>query len=225
MLAKLVIFDLDGTLVDTVPDIAVALNAALADVVLPAVTEAETRRWVGNGARVLCGRAIARSDRDTADPRKADELLERFLHRYAEHACEASRVYDGAEETLQWLRTQGCRLACVTNKPLEHTQILLHALELRALFDLVLGGDSLPARKPDPLPLRECLRHFGVTAREALMVGDSINDIAAARAAGIDCACVTYGYNQGRDVRALGAALVIDSLHDLRAHFDTASAT
>lgn len=222
---KLVIFDLDGTLVDTVPDIAVALNAALADLDLPAVSETETRRWVGNGARVLCGRAIARSEQDTADRQLAHALLERFLRRYAERACHASRIYDGAAETLRWLRSRGCVLACVTNKPMEHTEILLDALALRGCFDLVLGGDSLPSKKPDPLPLLECLRHFDVAPDDALMVGDSDNDVAAARAAGIDCACVTYGYSQGRDVRALGATFVIASLHDLRNHIEAANVT
>lgn len=222
---KLVIFDLDGTLVDTVPDIVVALNAALADFEYPAVSEAETRRWIGDGARALCGRALARNDCDTADSQRASALLERFLRRYAERVCEGSRVYDGATETLHWLRARGCGLACVTNKPLEHTEILLQALGLRELFDLVLGGDSLPARKPDPLPLRECLRHFDVAADEALMVGDSDNDVTAARAAGIDCVCVTYGYSRGRDVRALGTARVIESLRELSGHFKAANVT
>ncbi|HEX6927670.1 MAG TPA: phosphoglycolate phosphatase [Gammaproteobacteria bacterium] len=224
-LPRLVIFDLDGTLVDTVPDIAVALNAALVDLAFPEVSATETRRWVGDGARVLCGRAIARGDHEMADPLQADALLERFLARYAERVCEASRVYDGVEEVLRWLRTQGCRLACVTNKPAEHTEILLQSLKLRASFDLVFGGDSLPARKPDPLPLLECLRHFGVAAHEALMIGDSDNDVTAARAAGIECACVTYGYSQGHDVHTLGAALVIVSLRELSRYFKTANAT
>lgn len=213
-------FDLDGTLVDTVPDIFVALNAALADLRLPPVSIEQTRGWVGNGARTLCGRAIARDEQDTADPAQAGVLLERFLLRYAERVCHSSRVYSGARECLQWLHAQGCVLACVTNKPLEHARELLQALELQGFFSLVLGGDSLPERKPDAMPLLECLRHFDVDAANALMVGDSMNDIAAARSAGIESICVTYGYNQGRDVHALGATRVIESLAELPRYFD-----
>lgn len=220
-LPRLVIFDLDGTLVDTVPDIAVALNSALADLDLPSVSEAQVRLWVGNGARTLCGRAIARQREDTANPALAERLLERFLSRYAERTCKDSRIYPGVLECLDWLGARRVRLACVTNKPLAHTEKLLAALRLDEHFDLVLGGDSLARRKPDPLPMRWCLRHFGVSSVEALVVGDSANDVDAARAAGIDSVAVTYGYNQGRDVFGLGANLVLESLAELPGHLET----
>ena len=212
---RLVIFDLDGTLVDTVPDIAVALNGALADFQLPSVSVNDVRRWVGNGARVLCGRAISRDAIDEADSKLANELLSRFLDRYAARTCAESRIYDGAEQLLEWLCAQRAQLAVATNKPLKHTEILLDALSLRSKFGLVLGGDSAARKKPDPAALHECLRHFALKPQDALMVGDSENDIQAAQAAGIDSVCVTYGYNQGRDVRDLGADLVIESLAEL----------
>lgn len=223
-LPRLVIFDLDGTLVDTVPDIAVALNAALTDLQFPAVSADDVRRWVGNGARVLCGRAISRSAVDKADPELASELLSHFLDRYAERACAESRLYDGAARLLEWLGEQDVKLAIATNKPLRHTEILLDALSLRSRFELVLGGDSAPRKKPDPAALHECLRHFALKPQDALMVGDSENDIEAARAAGIDSVCVTYGYNQGRDIHELGANLVIESLAELIHHLEPQTA-
>ena len=205
---------------DTVPDISVALNAALTDLDIPDVTRDDVRCWVGNGARVLCGRAISRDSADTADPALAEHLLEQFLRRYAERTCAGSRIYDGAEPLLDWLAAHGIDLAIVTNKPFEHTGILLEALALRRRFGLVIGGDSALRKKPDPEPLRECLRHYGLDPSDALMVGDSENDIDAARAAGIDSVCVTYGYNQGRDVHGLGANLVVESLPELMQHLE-----
>lgn len=223
-LPRLVIFDLDGTLVDTVPDIAVALNAALADLQLPSLPAADVRRWVGNGARVLCGRAISRGAVDQADRELANKLLSRFLDRYAERTCAESQIYDGVEPLLAWLGEREIKLAIATNKPLQHTEILLDALSLRARFGIVLGGDSAARKKPDPAALHECLRYFGLNPQHALMVGDSENDIAAARAAAIDSVCVTYGYNQGRDVHDLGANLVIDSLAELIHHLEPQTA-
>jgi len=219
-LPSLFIFDLDGTLVDTVPDIAVALNAALVELELPPVSEANTRRWVGNGARALCGRAIAQSAEDTADPKLAERLLERFLRCYAARTAHASTIYSGVLDAFAWLQSKDRVLACVTNKPMEHTRKLLRALDLEKFFRIVIGGDSLPRRKPDPLPLIECLRVAGVPPGEAIMIGDSDNDIAAARAAGMDSIAVTYGYSQGRDVNTLGATSVLESLADLPACFE-----
>lgn len=217
---KLVIFDLDGTLVDTVPDIAFALNRALSDLDLPAVFEHQVRCWVGNGARVLCGRALRQDSEGNEESPLVDTLLARFLARYAEHVCVSSRIYPGVIPVLDKLVERDCRLACVTNKPMQHTEQLLAALSLRERFALVLGGDSMPRRKPDPLPLLECLRHFGVDPADAVMVGDSGNDIAAARAANIDSFCVTYGYNQGRDVHELGSSHVLETLADLDTLFE-----
>lgn len=220
-LPRLVIFDLDGTLVDTVPDITVALNAALADLDLAAVSESEVRIWVGNGARRLCGRATSRGVDDHAQPALVARLLDRFLVRYAEHICVSTRVYPGVRDLLIWLSTADVALACVTNKPFALTERLLTILDLRKHFRHVLGGDSLPRSKPDPLPLLECARHFAVSPQECLMIGDSENDIAAANAAGIDSVCVSYGYNQGRDVNRLGANLVLATLADLPQHLVT----
>lgn len=208
-------FDLDGTLVDTVPDIAVALNAALTDLSLPVVDESQVRDWVGNGARVLCGQSISRSMHDRADPALADRLLGRFLIRYAERVCVETRIYDGVLDCVRSLQTRGIALACVTNKPGQHTQELLDALGLASFFDVVVAGDTLPSKKPDPAPLKHVLEQLRVSPSAAMMIGDSRTDIAAARGAGVRSACVTYGYNHGDDVRALGADHVIDSLREV----------
>lgn len=208
-------FDLDGTLVDTVPDIAVALNAALADVNLPSVTAAQVRLWVGNGARRLCGRAISRDMTDAADNVVAACLLERFLERYAERICVSTRIYDGVVECLAELRARGLALACITNKPERHTRVLLDELQLARSFDAVVGGDTLPEKKPHPAPLHHVMSTLGISSGLSLMVGDSATDVAAARAAAVRCVCVSYGYNHGEDVRALGADAVLDSLREL----------
>ena len=223
-LPRLVVFDLDGTLVDTVPDISVALNRALSDLQLPGVSADDVRCWVGNGARALCGRAISRSPVDSADAELAARLLSCFLDRYAERTCVASRVYAGVEQLLEWLSARGVKLAVATNKPIRHTEILLDAVALRPRFAFVLGGDSAIRKKPDPAPLHQCLRHFALDSHQALMVGDSENDIKAAQAAGIDSVCVTYGYNRGRDVHDLGANLVIESLAELIHHLEPRTA-
>lgn len=223
-LPRLVVFDLDGTLIDTVPDISVALNRALVDLQHPEVSADDVRCWVGNGARTLCGRAISRSLADSADPGLAEKLLSRFLDRYAERTCADSRIYDGVEQLLEWLSGRDVKLAIVTNKPVRHTEILLDAVALRPRFALVLGGDSAMRKKPDPAPLLECLQHFSLGPRDVLMVGDSENDIKAAQAAGIDSVCVTYGYNQGRDVHELGADLVVESLTELIHHLESRTA-
>lgn len=212
---SLVMFDLDGTLVDTVPDIAVALNAALADVSLPAVSEADVRLWVGNGARRLCGRAISLDMNDTADKALADQLLERFLARYAERVCVETRTYAHAAECLDELRAHGLALALITNKPERHTRALLNELRLESRFDAIVAGDTLQERKPHPAPLQHVMARLGIAPSGSLMVGDSATDVAAARAAGARSVCVTYGYNHGEDVRALGADAVLDSLDEL----------
>lgn len=211
----LVMFDLDGTLTDTVPDITVALNAALADLGLRTISESETRLWVGNGARRLCSRAISRDMNGTADNAATDRLLDRFLERYAERVCVDTRIYDGARECLAELRAHGIALACVTNKPERHTRTLLDELRLSGTFDVVVAGDTLPEKKPHPAPLQHVMSTLKISSSASMMVGDSAADVAAARAAGTSCVCVTYGYNHGNDVHALGADAVIDSLGEL----------
>jgi phosphoglycolate phosphatase len=138
--------------------------------------------------------------------------MARFMARYEVSVCEVSEPYEGARELLVALKAQGVHLACVTNKPYVPAKALLEALDMLAPFDLLLGGDSLTHKKPHPEPLQHCLQHFGVKADEALMVGDSRNDVEAARAAGIKVLAVPYGYNHGEPVADTKPDWLVESL-------------
>lgn len=213
---RLVMFDLDGTLVDSAADIAVALNRALADLGLPSVGEAQVRLWVGRGASRLVHCALEHLP-PVAEAREGlhERLLARFMARYQEDVCTLSTVYPGVRELLAACRAQGIRLACVTNKPYAPARELLAALDLLAFFDLLLGGDSLPHKKPHPGALLHCLRHFEVAPAEALMVGDSRNDVEAAQAAGVKVVALPWGYNHGEPIAASRPDWLLGSLAGL----------
>lgn len=210
----LIIYDLDGTLVDSVPDIAVALNISLAASGLPPVDEGTVRDWVGNGARKLVERALRHSGQP-ADAASIDSVYRQFLEDYSRHLCEKTVIYPGVAECLQRCRVAGWVQAVVTNKPEALAKGLLQALELDRYFAAVLGGDSLPEKKPHPAPLETVMRGQGADRSRALMVGDSETDLEAARAAGIDSIAVSYGYNRGLDLRSSGALTVLDTLSEL----------
>lgn len=209
---KLVMFDLDGTLVDSVADISLSLNRALSDIGLPAVTEVQVRTWVGRGASRLVYCVLEHQHRA---PALHDELLARFMARYQESVCEVSTVYPGGRELLLACKAAGLALACVTNKPYAPARALLEALDILQPFDLLLGGDSLPHKKPHPLPLQHCLQHFSLRADQALMVGDSRNDVEAARAAGVKVVALPWGYNHGEPIEAARPDWLVDSLTEL----------
>lgn len=213
-LPKLVMFDLDGTLVDSAADIAVALNRALHDLALPAVSEAQVRTWVGRGASRLVHCALEHQSQ-AVDAHLHEALLARFMARYQEDVSGRSILYPGAAELLAACRAAGIPLACVTNKPYAPARALLEALDILEPFDLLLGGDSLPHKKPHPGALQHCLRHFGVAPEEALMVGDSRNDVEAARAAGVPCVALPWGYNHGEPIEASRPDWLLESLVEL----------
>ncbi|MGE4534981.1 phosphoglycolate phosphatase [Halomonas sp.] len=222
----LVAFDLDGTLIDSVPDLAIAVDAALGELGLPAASEARVRDWVGNGSRVLMERALRFAvdlGAGAASPATGGEvdkaLLERahaaFLAHYGRDPGAHTRLYPGARECLDALRARGLPLALVTNKPHAFIAPLLEGLGLAEHFALCLGGDSLPEKKPHPAPLQHVAAHFGVAPQACLMVGDSRHDIAAGRAAGFRTLAVPYGYNHGEPVRESGPDGVVESLAEL----------
>lgn len=194
---KLVMFDLDGTLVDSASDIHHCLNLALGDLGLPPVTEVQVRNWVGRGASRLVYCVLESARRP---PVLHDALLAAFMTHYQAAVCQYSRFYEGVQPFLAACRQTGVPMACITNKPYAPARALLEALDCLDDFALLLGGDSLPHRKPHPEPLLHALRYFEVPAVKALMIGDSRNDIEAARAAGVRCAAVPYGYNHGEPV-------------------------
>jgi phosphoglycolate phosphatase len=219
-----VLFDLDGTLLDTAADIALALNRTLAERGWTPIAEAEVRRLIGRGSPILIERAAASQGQALEQAEKA-AMLERFFHHYGflEESGEfQAKPYAGAAECLRALHEAGLRIAVVTNKHERFATGLLKALDLDAWVDRVVGGDSCEQRKPDPGPLLFACEQLGTSARRALMVGDSINDVQAARGAGIAVICVPYGYNEGRDSRHLPCDAFIESLADLPGLLTTA---
>ena len=213
----LVALDLDGTLVDTVPDIAWCIDRTMPRFGIPPRGEALVRRWVGNGVEPLVERALTGGTETLAEPAMLREACGVFLDLYARHGRDRSRVYPGVREGVAALRAHGAALACITNKPRAPAVDLLAHLALLDSFELVIGGDSLPRRKPDPMPLLHACSELRVAVGDSLFVGDSINDVQAARAAGMRVACVSYGYNHGRDVREAAPDAVMDSIEELAA--------
>lgn len=209
---KLVMFDLDGTLIDSVPDLAAAVDHMLQQRGRPAAGVDKVRLWVGNGARVLVRRALADSIEHAAvDAAEAEAALAEFLQAYAaDHSH--SRLYPGVRAYLDHLRGQGVPMALITNKPSGFLPDLLAAHGLQQHFAWVIGGDSLPVQKPDPAALFQVLAAAGVSPADALFVGDSRSDILAARAAGVPVVAVTYGYNHGQPIAAENPDLLVDSL-------------
>lgn len=214
---ELVLFDLDGTLVDSVPSLAHAVDQLLLELGRPAAGEAKVRQWVGNGAPMLIARALS-DDREVAadlDPQLQQQALQRFLEHYDQCADRDAQVYPGVIEALAQMQQRGLQLAVVTNKPERFVPDLLRSLELDRFFSLLVGGDSLVEKKPHPLPLQHCLEYFGFAPGQALMVGDSAADIGAARAAGIGVAAVSYGYSYPQPVSAYQPDWLVDSLTEL----------
>ena len=212
-----VLFDLDGTLLDTAADIAEALNRALAEQGFPPIAPGDVRTMIGRGSPMLIERAAALQSRKLDEAAKA-AMLERFFHHYGdlEESGEfKAQPYPGAAECLRALHEAGLRTAVVTNKHERFATGLLKALALSGWVDRVVGGDSCPLRKPDPGPLFFACEQLGVAPSRALMVGDSTNDVRAARGAGIPVICVPYGYNEGQDPRQLPCDAFIESLADL----------
>ncbi|MCY1446167.1 Phosphoglycolate phosphatase [compost metagenome] len=173
------------------------------------------RLWVGNGARVLVRRALAGDlVHDGVDEAVAAEALALFMDAYADNH-ELTRVYPGVRETLDWLRERDVRLALITNKPARFLPELLADKGLGGYFQWIVGGDTLPQQKPDPAALFWVLEQAGVAAGEAVFVGDSRNDVRAAKAAGVACVALSYGYNHGEPIALESPALVLDDLRQL----------
>ena len=212
---KLVLIDLDGTLVDSVPDLAFSVDETMRHLGLPMRGEAAVRTWVGNGVERLVERALA----DDVDGKPAPEALENalpiFMGIYAQNISGRSRLYPGVVEGLDWMLEAGLRLACVTNKAEAFTLPLLRNLGVLDRFEFVVSGDTLPVKKPDPAPLLHAAAKVGADPHECLMIGDSKSDVQAARAAGFGIVCVSYGYNHGEDIRGYAPDAVIDSLVEI----------
>ena len=212
-----ILIDLDGTLIDTVPDLARSVDDLMEAFNRPPHGEEQVRRWVGNGVTRLIHRALTGEMETDATPEAFAAAEPVFLSRYDRNNGQHSRIYPGVEVALEAFHAAGFTLGCITNKAERFTGPLLERLGLASAFSLVLSGDSLPRQKPDPLPIQHAAAHFGCAAAEVLMLGDSRSDVRAARAAGCPIVCVSYGYNHGRDIRDDEPDVVVDSLADVPA--------
>lgn len=211
---KAVMIDLDGTLLDTACDLAAAANMMLRElgrVELPLET---IQSYIGKGIQKLVKRSLTGSLDEEPEAELFDRAMPIYERDYAKTLCVNTQPYPGVMEGLNALREAGFRLACVTNKAEAFTLPLLRATELLGYFDIVLSGDSLPKKKPHPMPLLHACKHFGILPHEMLLIGDSLNDAEAARAAGCHIFCVPYGYNEGRDVQELDCDAIVPSVYD-----------
>jgi phosphoglycolate phosphatase len=217
----LVLFDLDGTLVETAPELCAAVNDTLSAAGLPPVALERVRNWIGHGTRELLVQALALVSHSSVESvRASPELVEavaRFDGHYTRRCGTLSHLYPQVLEVLQLLRAQGLKLAVVTNKDERFTRRVLAAHCLAPFFDLVISGDSFPAKKPDPVGVQACLAQFQVSASRALFVGDSSVDVATARAAGVTVWLLPYGYNLGRPVQDCAPDRVIQNFFALTA--------
>ncbi len=212
---SLVLIDLDGTLVDSVPDLAFCIDGMMEQVGLPPHGEAKVRNWVGNGVDKLVKRALVGQLEGEPDQKLLARAHPIFMSLYDRHNGERSQLYPSVVDGLNYLQSRGHTLACITNKAKQFTEPLLRAMGIRERFALVISGDTLARKKPDPLPLLHAAEVFEVAPGSALMIGDSVNDVTAARAAGFKVVCVSYGYNHGLDIREANPDGVVDSFSEL----------
>lgn len=213
-----IFFDLDGTLVDSAPDLATSVNHALATIDKPPINDATLRSFIGNGADRLIHRAITQDFDGTANDTDYQPARASFLTHYAANVCNRSVLYPTVIETLETLRAEGCDLACITNKPGEFTAPLLESLEIHHFFPLTLSGDSLAKKKPAPNQLQFAAKHFDKPLTSCLMVGDTCADIGAALNCDMPAVFVTYGYGQVTDLDERFEGPHIDRLVELHNH-------
>jgi phosphoglycolate phosphatase len=220
---KAILFDLDGTLIDSVPDLASAVNLMLQKLDRDTFSEDTIRYWVGNGAQVLVKRALSGQTEidESLDSVLFQKALDIFLTLYADKLCEDTMPYPNVSNTLHTLKGSGYRLVIVTNKPYDFVAPILKGLKLDMLFEFWLGGDSLEKKKPDPLPLLHACEKLNLTVEQCVMVGDSRNDLLAAKAAGMQSIGVSYGYNYGEDIHIYEPDLVVDDFAEIRFAFDS----
>lgn len=215
-----IIFDLDGTLVDSAPDLSNSINAMLSTLECEPFHDDLIHSWVGNGAKILVERALSgqRDINTQLDDEYCDKALAIFLNHYKENACVHTKLYEGVGSTLAELKKRGYTLNIVTNKPLMFVSPILETLGIKDYFDIVLGADSLPKKKPDPMPLSHICKTQHIDIKHCVMIGDSHNDILAANAIEMESVGLTYGYNYGEDIRLHTPTVVCDKFIQLLDH-------
>lgn len=209
---KAVMIDLDGTLLDTIPDLAAAANNMLKEMGRAPLPEATIRNYVGKGIANLIGRTLTNSMNGKPDQAAFDAAVPIYERCYHAANGKHTTIYPGVMEGLNAMRERGLPLACVTNKSERFTLPLLDYVKISHYFKTVVSGDTLPQKKPDPAPLLHACKQMGVAPNDMLMIGDSLNDAQAARAAGCPVFCVGYGYNEGHDVRTLDVDAIVSGL-------------
>lgn len=214
----LIIYDLDGTLIDSAPDLALAVDDVLDTMNLPPAGLERVRDWVGNGSRRLIERALLHArafGTEGPDRAQLDDALALFMQFYEQRMLSNTFCYPGVIDCLEAQRARGIAQALVTNKPSRFIDPLLEAMGLEGFFTHTLGGEALPEKKPDPAPLLHVARALDIAPERVLMIGDSRSDIEAARAAGCRCLAVSYGYNHGEPIADLEPDHLLDSLEEL----------
>lgn len=212
----MILIDVDGTLVDSVPDLAYCVDEMMKAMDMPVHGEEKVRNWVGNGVERLVRRGLIGQLDGEPDEALFEKAYPIFLQLYEKNTSARSELYPGVREGMDYLKSSGYALGCVTNKAEQFTIPLLQDLGLHDDFQIIICGDTLEKKKPDPMPLLHAAEYFNVQAQEALMIGDSISDVKAARAAGFQIVCMSYGYNHGMDIRDFNPDAVIDSMVELR---------
>lgn len=213
---KMVLIDVDGTLVDSVPDLAYCVDEMMKALDMPVRGEERVRHWVGNGVERLVRRALINQLDGEPDEALFEKAIPIFNALYAENTSKRSCLYKGVEEALAFLASTDVKIGCVTNKAAQFTLPILRDLGIADYFEIVICGDTLPQKKPDPAPLLHAAEQLGVKPEDSLMLGDSMSDVKAARAAGFDIICMSYGYNHGEDIRDYNPDAVVDSMDEVR---------
>lgn len=206
---KAILFDLDGTLVNSIPDLAYAVNAMLEELGYSPMSEQQTSLFLGKGMEHLLLKSLQQVGAST-DLQTATDLFKKHYLWRTQHSI--ATVFDGVIEGLDAFQTAGCQLAVVTNKPMAFVPELLEQMGLAPYFELLVGGDSCEHKKPHPQPFLYATEQLGVTPSEALVIGDSMNDSMAARAAGMDVLIVPYGYNEGQSVHSLDCDGIVSTI-------------
>jgi len=212
---EMILIDVDGTLVDSVPDLAYCVDEMMKALGKPAHGVDKVRNWVGNGVERLVKRALIGQLDGEPEDSSFNKALPIFLDLYSNNVSDRSVLFPGVREALEYFKQKNYRLGCVTNKASQFTVPLLKDMGVHDDFEFLVCGDTLPQKKPDPAPLLYSASHFGVKPENALMIGDSISDVKAARAAGFQIVCMSYGYNHGEDIRNYNPDLVVDSMAEL----------
>jgi phosphoglycolate phosphatase len=212
---EMVLIDVDGTLVDSVPDLAFCVDSMMTQLGRSPWGEDRVRDWVGNGVERLVRRALTGKLKGEPEEAEFERAYPVFLDLYAENTSKRSCLYPGVREGIDLLKSGGYKLGCVTNKAAQFTEPLLRDLGLYDDFSIIISGDTLARKKPDPAPLLHAAEFFGCEPGNALMIGDSVSDVAAARAAGFQIVCMSYGYNHGVDIREAAPDAVIDALDEI----------